>query len=197
MTYSSDVRILSRPIPIRWAGWESNTLMLQQCGWQIAVEFNPDCDVYRLMMRHEQMNMTAMTNERVIDFAVSLSNFEHRELAKLPGFEVMQVAPRLENARITDNRSWDGFQMIDAKPQMLETKIERLEDLNIFALAVGKAEEIVIDKADMSVVDHLKAIKELQAEKQKQLREKSRQKRRDVGGERVRGEVVVQLTNYR
>jgi len=111
---------------------------------------------------------------------------------------VVRIAPTIENIRIQSTGSWENFQLIDAEPQMVNTTIERVEDLNIFAMAVGQAEHVVIDKANMDVVDHLQAIKDLQSDKQKELRDKARKGESMREGENVvHGEVVVQLVNYK
>jgi hypothetical protein len=203
---NKEQRILSRPVPVHWAGWETDTTRLQRNGWQLAVEFEPMKDMYALMMRHPEMNMTALTSAIRLDHGLSLmDNYSRRGFADpSPGvnamvpFNVIKVAPQFENVRIQSTASWENFQLIDAEPQMVETTIERPEDLNIFALAMSQAEQVAIDKADMSVVEHLEAIKDLQSDEQKTLREKARKREaRREGEHAVTGEVVVQLVDYK
>lgn len=190
-----DRRILSRPVNIRWAGWETDTVKLQRNGWRLAVEFDPCDQRYRLLMNHEQLQLTAITDQRRIDYALSeMHNTFRRDM--FPIFEVRHVAPTFEILRIQETGEPWNFNQINAEPLMTDAVVERLEDLNIFRLALDKAEEVVIDKADMTVIEHLQAIKALQSEKQHELREKARRER-DRGEPSVSGEVVVQLIDYK
>ena len=199
-------RILSRPVPVHWAGWETDTLRLQRAGWQLAVEFEPTRDMYSLMLKHPEMNMMALTSAIRLDHGLSmLDNYRSRGYsdpatgvnATVP-FNVVKVAPQFENVRIQSTGTWKNFQLIDAEPQMVDTIIERPEDLNIFALAMTQAEQVAIDQADMSVVEHLEAIKDLQSDEQKMLRDKARKREARIDGENaVTGEVIVQLVDYK
>ena len=200
-------RILSRPVPIHWAGWETDTVRLQRSGWQLAVEFEPMRDMYSLMMKHPEMNMTALTSAIRIDHGLSMLD-RYRDMGRqdpavgvnhMPAFNVIKVAPQFENVRIQSTGTWENFQLIDAEPQMVDTVIERPEDLNIFALAMSQAEQVAIDQADMSVVEHLEAIKDMQSDKQKELRDKARKgERSDYDrNDPPYGQVVVQLVDYK
>lgn len=107
-------------------------------------------------------------------------------------FNVVKIAPTIELVQIRSTDSWDNFNLIDATPRIVEDEVTRLEDLNIFAMAIGKAEQVTINQADMTVVEHLDAIKNLQSDKQKDLREKARK-----GDSDVRGNIIVQLVDYK
>ena len=196
-TLYDDRRILSRPIGIRWAGWETDTQRLQRAGWRLAVEADVMHERYWLMMNHEQMRMTAMTDERRLDYAMTqMRNVFDQQM--LPIFEVRHVAPTFEIVRVQEYGEWPDFQQIDAEPRMATNEVKRIEDMNIFRLALDHAEEVVIDQADMTVIEHLQAIKDLQSDKQRELREKARRQRdRERGEEPTRGEVVVQLVDYK
>ncbi len=199
-------RILSRPVPVHWQGWETDTVRLQRAGWQLAVEFEPSRDMYSLIMNHKEMKLTAITSAIRIDHGLSMYDQRQSQFGQspapgvnhMPAFNVVKIAPSIENIRIQSNATWKNYQLIDAEPQLSEMTIEKIEDLNIFALAVGGAEQVVMDKANMEVVDHLEAIKDLQSDTQKELREKARKgvfSDYDRVGPPV-GEVVVQLVDY-
>ena len=78
---------------------------------------------------------------------------------------------------------------------MATNEIRSIEEMNIFRLALTGAEEVVIDKADMSVIEHLQAIKDLQKRTQRDLRAKNRQP--VTKADTAHGEVVVQLVDYK
>lgn len=63
-----------------------------------------------------------------------------------------------------------NFQQIDAQPTCTFADVQSIEDMNIFNVPLTRAEEILIDDADMTVIEHLQAIKELQSEDQKRIR---------------------------
>ena len=64
------------------------------------------------------------------------------------------------------------FQQIDAEPYMVHDFHPRsIEDFNVFRVKQHE-EEIFIEEADMTVLDHLQAIKDLQSEDQARIRER-------------------------
>jgi len=188
----SQQRILSRPIGIRWAGWETDTQRLQRSGWQLAVESDVMRERYKLIMRHEQMRLTAITDERRLEH--SLTQMHQGLAGGLPIFEVRHVAPTFEFVKIQQMGEFPQFYQIDAEPRMATNEIRSIEEMNIFRLALTGAEEVVIDKADMSVIEHLQAIKDLQKQTQRDLRAKNRQP--VTKADTAHGEVVVQLVDY-
>lgn len=127
------------------------------------MEFDPFRSRYMLLMRHPEMRLWAYS--RPLNIALDLS-FDDPSVS----FIVVKVS--------CDLRVWDvsldlnKVYHIDAEAQWVDTKIERAEDLNIFALARNQAKEILVQGADMTVVEHLEAIQKLQAPKQAELRER-------------------------
>jgi hypothetical protein len=172
--------MLSRPVGVEWAGWKTDTRRLQSCGWQLAVECDPITGRYRLAMKHEQMKLYAISNH--IELRNTYLN-EPWHMSEVPAFVVKHVAANFQVVQMIDDLSC--FQPIDAQPQYVDTPIRGIEDYNIFA-PLGKLEQVLVDKADMSVVDHLEAIKKLQSNTQRELREK----------ERARPKLIAQLVSY-
>lgn len=194
--YSDDARILSRPIKVHWAGWESNTLRMQQAGWKIAIRHDYYNGRYDFVFSHEQAKMSGMVSGMQIrQILTDIQN--GGQYAESIFIDIQHMANNLEVYRVNAHGDFFAdFQMIDATPRMVTGRIDSLRDSSVFAYAVHQAEEVVIDQADMTVVDHLKAIKELQSEEQKRLREKAR-RQREANEQPVQGNVVVQLTEYR
>ncbi len=168
--------LLSEPVGVEWNGWRSDTRRLQQRGWQLAVERGCDYDheprdIYRLAMKHEGFKLFAISDRTAFQRRHFTQPWATRDF---PVFQVVQVLPldfQLQTFSSVDFRNLDKFEPIDATPQYVRT--QTLDDFNIFAV-VGKVERICVDKADMSVVEHLEAIKRLQMPVQKELREKER-----------------------
>lgn len=196
---STEQRILSRPVPVYWDGWESDTYKLQRAGWKLAVKQDIYYDSYELLMKNNSLKLTAVSSALEIHRTIT-DPMRGREYAnEMPPFKIQHVTPNLEHQvpmTFGLRNVWDQFKMIDATPQMCETRIDRLEDSGVFAFAIDHEKEIVIDQADMSVVEHLQAIKDLQSEKQKELRDKARRSR-DRSEVPITGEVVVKMVDYR
>lgn len=165
-------RILSRPVPVHWAGWETTTAALQSAGWELAVHFEFNRDRYTLLMRHQAMELWALSRtEQFGRYTSTLDSYYSNGDRDLPPFEVMHVGKSLFIQTPT-SLDFASFQQIDARPQFTETKIRSVEDFNIFALARSKAEEILVNRADMGVIEHLEAIKRLQEPKQHEIRQR-------------------------
>lgn len=187
MSLSRDnyARILSRPLGVEWAGWTTDTLTLQECGWKLAVSVDSSVMKYRLMMTHQKMNLYAITDVLTIERLPG--DYDGRRHA--PVFHVIHVAPDIQVIQ-TMLPTLGAFEEIDARPQFVESKITSLRDLNVFA--TRKAEQVLIDKADMTVIEHLEAIKALQSPEQKRLREIASRER----STQPRLQLVANLVSY-
>lgn len=179
-------RLLSRPVGVEWAGWRTDTATLRRAGWNLAVEHEAHSDRYRLLMQHPDMRLHAISEPAM---------FMLRQLPpEFPVFRVVRVAPSLHVVELP-GLSWQGFEAIDAQPQYTSKRITRIEDTNIFAPFRVKAEELVVNRADMTVVEHLEAIRALQDPEQRRIRE--RMLREDSPQSAPHRDVVVQLVEYR
>ena len=137
---------------------------LQQAGWEIAVEFYQMDFTYRLMLHHKALDLHAVSNQQLLG---SIDNIT-QDISKIPFFEVVYVARSLHSVRVPE-LDFNSFQTIDARPMYTKMEIQRVEDMNVFNVK-GRQEQVLVDKADMSVVEHLEAIKALQSDKQKEIR---------------------------
>lgn len=180
--------ILSVPWPVEWAGWRTDTLTLSQCGWQIAIEFDASRLRYRLMLKHHEMRLTAFSDAEVVDRVQR----ERVTLRNLPPFRICHVAETFHVLKVMDDFS--RFREIDPIPQFRTEEIRTMEDPNIFAPCAPKAKEVLVDKADLTVVEHLEAIKALQSDKQRDIRDRLLLAKDAgvVGGKSV----VAQLVSY-
>lgn len=158
-------RILSRPFPVEWAGWDSTTARLHSCGWQIATQFNWGEDTYRFAFSHEGMQLQGYADWMYIAYTSSGDNRE------LPPIRVNYVAKSLLVAKAGEfiQTTCTPWHLIDGRPQLSMKPIQRMEQLSVFAPLQPK--EILIPQADMSVIDHLEAIIKAQEPKQHELRQ--------------------------
>lgn len=178
-------RMLSAPFPVYWEGWRSTTAELAHRGWDLSVDESYQRQVVRLCMRHRHMELYAVTS------AMNWSDAYHATMhgvegpPNLPPFHVgHSIAREIVIQSVTrevyispDARGsyFDGFKAIDPQPQFeMETMSGAVP--RIFALA--SEQDILFEKADMTVVEHLEAIKALQVDKQAEIRERLRKAQR-------------------
>ena len=166
-------RMLSRPFPVEWAGFRSTTFQLQRCGWKFAVHMNDYRQEIEVVMEHKGTRLRSffhrMDWKRMLDataYDVPSDN--------LPVLTVNHaIAQDIFIEGVND--ASPQFTPVDMTPvPVFEYRKIRFSALDIFAPLQEPQEEIMFEQADMTVVEHLEAIKRLQADKQKELREKVR-----------------------
>ncbi len=171
---SMSVRLLSRPIPVLWAGMVGDTLSLQRNGWNLVVEHSAYEHSYTLLMKHEGFSCVAVTEENVLDYD-RITSLRSDINGDIPPFHVIRVASDIH--RMSRSYGVQDFKTIaiDARPSWDTEEIKSMKDLNVFKAFQSKnPEQIIIEKnADMSVIEHLQEIKRIQAPKQHELRTKT------------------------
>lgn len=184
-------RILSSPLGVEWMGWSSDTLTLQNRGWQLAVAFECERLQYQLIMKHVDMKLCAISEVTHIDHIYPhIYQDVHRGFPR-GVFIVNHIAPRIEVRVVNMNMlPINSFKEIDATPMFTNEKIHNIYDLNIFSPKKDKIEQVIINQADMSVIEHLEAIKKLQSPKQQEIR------KRLINDDKSRIQLVTQLVHY-
>jgi len=190
--FDDNTFLQSPPCKVEWDGWTSDTWYLQRAGWEFSVEKDFYRNAIRILMRHAHHGLCAIS--QFADF----QGFEYlvKECRSPFHFQIVGMSQRIIEVRTEAPQ----FHAIDATPTMTPMSQFNMHELNVFRPApMREAEEVLVDKADMSVIEHLEAIKDLQSEKQKELRAKAR--RGIKPGEIIEtiptGNVVVQMVNYK
>lgn len=172
--------VLSEPAEVWWAGFRSDTYQLQQAGWEIAAEQDVMYDRIRLLLRHRDMKLYALTNE---------CEYHFRDMYQQPGrrltFKVVAASPNFQVQCVPSRVDFSNFQQIDAKPQWAEIEIKSIEDFKIFATPLARTEEIIVEPQTVSAM--LEKIREMQAPEQARLRAKQRL---EASREGLRGDAV-------
>ena len=159
--------VLSEPAEVWWAGFRSDTYRLQQQGWEIAAHEDVMYDRIRLLLRHRDMRLHALTNE------VSYQFREMHETRRRPlEFHVVMAAPKFQIQNIGPV-DFAAFRQIDAQPQFAEIQVKSLDDFKIFATPLARTEEIIVEPQTVAAM--LERIREMQAPEQARLRAKQRQ----------------------
>lgn len=187
--------LLSAPCPVQWAGWRSDTMTLQRQGWQISAEKNFARMSVRLLMKHRSADLLMLTEFNDMDF----DYYAHDPYRGAPfHFSVVLAGSRILESRVLGHVP--AFAAFDAEPMRISLESIKLHELDVFRpVQVETAEEILIDQADMSVIEHLQAIKDLQSDQQRELRAKARRvlSQGEIIETTPEQSVVVQMVNYR
>lgn len=173
-------RFIKNPImKVFWAGWESDTLTLQNNGWQLAVEE----DIYRMQMRIAIFNPAMKLYGFQKDFVHYVRTYDGSEL---PPLVISGMAPQISFLKFNTTMNYN-YQPINAEPQFCEQEIKSLSDMAIFR-PLQAINEIVVEPKNVD--EMLSRILELQSPMQAELREKARLEER-------RNRNVVDFNQYR
>lgn len=165
-----EYRVLSEPAEVWWAGFRSDTLRLQQEGWEIAAEEDVAYDRIRLLLRHQDLRLYALTDDVQYRYrAIADPRFALKQPQLV--FRVVRAAPRFEVLR--SDIDFAAFRQVDAKPQFEHSvEVKSLEDFRIFATPLARTEEIIVEPQTVSAM--LDQIRKMQAPEQARIREQQR-----------------------
>ncbi len=169
-------RILSKPVPIHWAGFESNTYKLQQAGWEFSAEQDLAFGRGRIVMRHQDFHMHGCSNFVDIDFfGPQYGDQWNRMIFPVQWMTSGDVLVQ----RIMDDFS--SFNPVDMQPQVLShSEIENIEDMALFAgVPLARTKEIVVDPA--TVADMMQEILKMQSPARKEYYEEQVKLARGAG----------------
>lgn len=165
-------RVLSRPAEVWWAGFRSDTYRLQQAGWELAADEDVIEGRVRLMLRHRDMRLYALSSHTQYDYYKRLSTYQEAQLV----FQVVCAAPKIEISRVAGigPMSFENFKQLDAQPQFMESEIKSLDDMKIFATPLVRTEELIVEQ--QTVAHMLEQIRKMQAPEQSRIRAQERLK---------------------
>jgi len=173
--------ITSIPLKVVWAGWESSTLALQHAGWEFGVSRDHMMNRrIEMVMHHPNIKMSAIMHpikfEDLYAYASRANGYpDQRHIG--PVLRVNQyIAPSLNIQTMGDIGRISAFVPIDMVPKMETISSYDIGELGLFSRRAPE-QDILFDKADMTVVEHLESIKRLQSQKQAELRDVARKQR--------------------
>jgi hypothetical protein len=141
MLFDRFPRMISEPHPVCWAGFQSDTLTLQQHGWEFSSHQDAARRTFYLMMRHQPTGMHAETNS--VDYGRNAAGLRGRE-ARLPFYVRWMTNAEVEFQRIPSPPWLKDCEPVDMQPQVI-TECTRIEDMNLFASPMARTNEIIID----------------------------------------------------
>jgi len=146
-------RILSRPVKLHWAGWETDTARLQQAGWQISADQRFDRDTMQIAVSH--MGGARGVSEISAWRCAERYPWDERPMeASLS----MRLAQQVKFEHF--GAGFPSFSAVDAMPQLRECQIKTLDDLAHFAPQMVRTEQLLVPEE--SVDDLLSRILEKQ-----------------------------------
>ena len=172
-----ETHILSRPHPIYWAGWRSDTRTLQQAGWEFSASQREDLDEVGLAFRHPNLGLRGVTN--TIPAYVYAQMHDHHEG---PVFHVAWMTDAHVQVQTVHIPEWaSACSPVDMKPQYVH-EVKTFEDTVRFApVNMTRTAELIVDPDDVSaMMDRILTLQD--PARQKRYREAVRQGR--AGSER-------------
>lgn len=176
--------LVSLPVPVRFAGFESDTTKLQGSGWQLSVEQErherTNGTHLRLVGKFEQGGLYFYTGivelNPALLYARTNNPYQYIELIREHGFDVMHVGSDIRI--ISDIKP--KFFPIDARPGELlgwdspTTQYSLADMANIFKPINPDAKELIVDPNDVQAL--MKQILKVQKPKQAEIIKKARNK---------------------
>mgnify|MGYP001603303335 CR=1 FL=1 len=160
-------RVLSRPMRVRWGGWETTTTQLQQGGWELAVHEDFSRMTIRMTMRHQGFRMYGVS--RYLDFNFMRYANAESDLSQYI-IEIEQMGTNIIIQMMEMGDPFAGMKAIDAYPQFTTRTIKRIEDYGFFATPLVRTQELIVDPSEIGRV--LELIKQAQLPEQEAIRKR-------------------------
>lgn len=140
-----DERILSRPVRLHWAGWETDTVRLQQNGWQLSAEQDVYRNEMRLAIKHESARVYGISSRVPWEYMAELQHFQG-----VPTLPMQYMAARAEI--IHHETGPLAFAPIDAMPQIATARRVHMDDFAHFAAPLARTQQIIIPDEDVTAL---------------------------------------------
>lgn len=151
-------RILSRPLRVHWAGWETTTYKLQACGWKLSARQDVRGSRLQLAFQHAGVGIEGITQELDYRFEQALDMRERGYVENIVLNVQMMLGETVMVRQVGDvSALWSP---IDAEPRYTEERIDRLEDFAHFAGSLIRTNEIIVPEE--SVPELLQRILKMQ-----------------------------------
>lgn len=142
MAFDIGPRILSRPLRVHWAGWETDTFKLQKCGWKLSAYQDIRGSRIQMAFQHSGLRIEGITNVLPYQYERALDMREREYVDSL-----LLTVQQMLGEHVMVHQSGDlpaVWGPIDAEPRYTENRIVRLEDLAHFAGPLIRTNEIIV-----------------------------------------------------
>lgn len=141
----SNQYLLSRPVRLYWAGWETNTYLLQKNGWSLSAQQDVASGSLRLGIQNRELQVQGLTE--ALDWRYQHASVHQREEILDHVIFRTKMAHRMNV--VVQGVSSFAFQPIDAEPMVTTSPVRTLEDLCHFAVPLTRTQEIVVPEPDV------------------------------------------------
>jgi hypothetical protein len=150
MAFETRPRILSRPLRLHWAGWETDTFALQKAGWSLSAYQDIRGQRLQLAFRCGQRGgkMEAITEVIPFNYERMMDPYgDYGGDGRLLDGIVLRVQQAIGPEVMiyqTGRLDAPGWGPIDAEPRYTGATITRLEDFAHFASPLIRTNEIIV-----------------------------------------------------
>lgn len=189
-----DPLLLSPPIPVEWAGFTSDTRMMQRCGWEFAVERNTYGFSIHILARHRILGLMMNASIRDDDLRNSALIYS-KPLNDYTGFRgpPMQFREINHESRVSFiHMNPEDLERVDMNPQYTTIQEHRWngDAIDLFRKWAPQAEELIVDPNDVTAL--FERIKKLQTPQLAEIRERNRKRdAREQRSEQVVAQIVT------
>jgi hypothetical protein len=153
-------RLLSKPVPVRWMGWETDTYKLQQNGWELSMDQDYCNERMRLAIRHREEGFIGQTNDIPMFYARPPHEMQIRDV---PIWQMRHMGRTIMVQEHGPISAYANFKAGDACPRLSFDRVTSLADLVPFAGApIVRTQALILPEA--TVDDLLKGILDRQHE---------------------------------
>lgn len=158
MAFDLGPRVLSRPLRVHWAGWETDTYRLQKCGWKLSAHQDIQGSRIQMAFQHGGLRIEGITAMLPYQYERALDMREREYVNSIVLNVERMLGDQVMVQQVGDmSAMWSP---IDAEPRYTENRIVRLEDLAHFAGPLIRTNEIIVPEE--TVPDLLERILKMQ-----------------------------------
>ncbi len=166
-------RVISPRVRLDFAGWQSDTYILQNCGWQLSVSQDNYGMSMTIAAKHPKARVIFISSPiRCESYAYEMKTDFQGSIERVITENVKIMMSDYHIAQLQD------FKPVDATPTIVEMREMSYHDYNIFKPVPERTDELVVKPEEVGM--WIKRIKEAQGEKQREIREKIRKGRIDL-----------------
>lgn len=177
--------VQGEPIPVRWAGWESDTLQLTRAGWALALNEDFPHDELDVVLHHRELQVTARGTVRGYRelryrFMDSVSRYGSRDYLRHAGIDIREVG-FTRHIALYGSDPFAHHAWVDGEPsaQTVSMQQMQLSDLTLFRkLEAPAPQELITDPE--TVQELLDRIVAMQAPMRKEIRARDARRERDA-----------------
>jgi hypothetical protein len=180
---------INYPCAVHFAGFKSDTLRLQNNGWQISAEENLLEGRCQLGIRNSRTGLVLLAVEVKFNGAFLDSLYrgvDRHDRQEPPEFNITHVITDYLKVTMVPE-SIVSMRPVDARPS--KTEIRCIEDFKLFSPLVDKTKEIIIEP--QNVMECLELIKKMQAPDLAKIRERNRNQ--EMRMESIQAQILTTL----